>query len=243
VQIYNAKGLAETRRSQKVGSKLRLQFKKLNEILKDHFPSVDEKKMPHEVHYFISEKDAALYESWNYDQQQDLLARLRGQLRQASDSLSKIQTNILYEVSTNLTLPLEVLNGTHDRKTCADEVFDLAPKRTEVEDADQVFKGLLAFGKNIELAIKYTQDELPRGISVRNRNIEAWRIVEAAVGLCRRNPDSIKVPKKINGSGPMRRLLINLFEHYNIDANVDAAFNGWAKHIDKKRESLDLLPI
>lgn len=221
----------------------RAAFRPLRAIFKAHFSSVDEKKIVDAVHFFTAVKESALYEAWNYEQQQELLKNLRRQLRQVSESLSKINTGILDEVYINLTLPLEVLNGTYDQKTCAEEVFDLAPSPAEVNEAQQVFKGLLSFHKNIDLAIKYTQDELPRGIPDRNRNIDAWRVVEAAVEVCRRIPNSINVPKKMNGSGPLRRLLVDLFEHYNINANVDAAFNGWVTHIENKRDSFDLLPI
>jgi len=195
------------------------------------------------VQLFLAEKEVGLYESWNYEQQQDHLTRLRAQLRQASENLSKIHPGVLYEVELNLTLPLEVLNGTYDRKTCAEEVFELAPNSSEVDAAKQVFRGLLSFAENIDKAIKYTQDELPVGIPTGNRNIDAWRVVEAAVEVSRRYPDEMNVPKKMNGSGPLRRLLVDLFNLYNINANVDAAFNGWTKHIDRNRESLDLLPI
>ncbi|WP_263390354.1 hypothetical protein [Ruegeria marisflavi] len=212
-------------------------------ILEKHFASIDEQRISHLVHFFLAVKEAALYESWNFDQQQDHLTRLRAQLRQAAESLSKIHHGVLREVELNLTLPLEVLNGTYDRKTCAEEVFERAPSFAEVDVAKQVFRGLISFAENIDKAIKYTQDELPVGIATGNRNIDAWKVVEAAVEVSRRYPDKMNVPKKMNGSGPLRRLLVDLFDLYNINANVDAAFNGWAKHIDRNRESLDLLPI
>jgi hypothetical protein len=212
-------------------------------ILEKHFPSVDVQKLPDLTHLFLAEKFAALYENWNYNEQQACLTRLRAQLQKASETLSKIHRAVMDEVSVNLTLPLLVLNGTYNRKTCAEEVFDLALGRAEVETAQQVFKGLLSFGENIDKAIKYTQDELPEGIFAGNRNIDAWRVVEAAVEVCRRYPDAINVPKKINGNGPLYHLLVDLLAYYKIKANVDAAFNGWAKHIERKRDSLDLLPI
>lgn len=218
-------------------------FLAVQPILEKHFPLVDKQRTPGIVHLFLAGKEVGLYESWNYEQQQDDLSRLRVQLRQASEILSKIHPGVLREVEVNLTLPLEVLNGTYDRKTCAEEVFELAPSSSEVDATEQVCRGLMSFAENIDKAIKYTQGELPIGIPTRNRNIDAWRVVEAAVEVSRRYPDEMNVPKKMNGSGPLRRLLVDLFNLYNIDANVDAAFNGWLKHMDRNRESLDLLPI
>jgi hypothetical protein len=221
----------------------RQKFRAVRPIFETHFPSVEERKIIDIVHRFTAEKAVGLYENWNYKQQQELLTKLRAQLARAAQSLSKIHKVVLSEVSVNLSLPLEVLNGTYDFKTCSQEVYDSAPTGKEVDEADQVFRGLLSLSENIDKAIKYTQDELPTGISVGNRNIEAWRIVEAAVEVCRTYPDLINVPKKMNGSGPLRRLLVDLFKHYDINSNVDAAFNGWEKQIDRKREFLDLLPI
>lgn len=218
-------------------------FRAVRPIFEKHFPSIEDRRIVGIVHHFIAVKKVGLYENWNFEQQQELLTRLRAQLRQASESLSNIHRGILREVSDNLTLPLDVLNGNFDRKACPKEVLDLAPTRAEVNAANQVFQGLLSSCENIDKAIKYTQDELPVGIPVGNRNIDAWRVVEAAVEVSRSYHDVMNVPKKMNGSGPLRRLLVDLFEHYNINANVDAAFNGWAKNIDRKRDSLDLLPI
>lgn len=218
-------------------------FWELYPIFEKHFPRGDGRRIASMVHSFIAAKEAALCENWNYKQQQDYLTGLRSQLRQAVEILSKIHPEILSEVSGNLTLPLVVLNGTFDRKTCAKEVFDLAPSSADIKAANHVLKGLTSFSENIDKAIKYTQDELPVGIPVGNRNIDAWRVVEAAVEMCRHYPAEMTIPKKMNGYGPLRRLLQDLLDYYNLSANVDAAFNGWLKNIDRKRETLELLPI
>ena len=223
--------------------KYRQHFRGVRPIFEKHFPGVDRQKTPGLVHLFIAEKEVGLFENWNFKEQQRLLSSLRSTLQQAAEILPKIHPGIMREVSANLTLPLKVLNGTYDRKTCAEEVFDLAPSRDESSAASQVLEGLKSFSENLDKAIKYTQEELPVGIAVGNRNIDAWRVVEAAVEVSRRYPDEINVPKKMNGAGPLRRLLVDLFKYYNINANVDAAFNGWSKHIDRNRDLLDLLPI
>ena len=171
------------------------------------------------------------------------MSGLRAQLRKTSEHLGGIHPGILQEISDNLTLPIEVLNGTENRKTCAKEVFDSAPTREETTAAFGVFTGLLAFSENIDKVIKYTQSELPVGIPSGNRKIDAWRVVDGAAELVRAHECSINIPNKMNGSGDMWRLLVDVFEHYKITANVDAAFNGWIKHIDRKHESFGSLPI
>jgi hypothetical protein len=216
---------------------------KVRPIIEKHFSAIDPNKIIGMCHEFLSVKEVGLYESWDYNKQIKLLSQLRAQLQKTNKYLEQLNTVVLKEVEVNLTLPVVVLNGTEDRKTCDKAVFDLAPTMEEVAAATGVFSGLLTFSENIDKAIKYTQDELPFGIPVRNRNIAEWRVVEAAVELTRNPGCAINIPKGMNRSGPLRRLLSDLFELYQIYANVDAAFNGWLEHIERKREFLELLPI
>lgn len=218
-------------------------FRALRPIIDKHFAAFEPGKIVDMTHRFIATEKAALYESWNYNKQQKSLSGLRAQLQKASKHLKAIHPVVLQEIAVNLTLPIVVLNGTEDEKSCAAEVFNLAPSKEEVDAATHVLKGLLKYSENIDKAIKYTQDELPVGIAVGSRKIDAWKVVEAAAELSRTYDCPIDVPAGMNGSGPMRRLLVDLFEHYKITANVDSAYNGWLKHIDRKREFLELLPI
>lgn len=221
----------------------RTKFRALRPIIDKHFAAFEPGKVVEMTHRFIATEEVALYENWNYNKQQKSLSGLRAQLQKASEYLKVVHPAVLREVAGNLTLPIVVLNGTENRKSCAAEVFNLAPSMEEANAATNVLKGLLKYSENIDKAIKYTQDELPVGIVVGSRNIDAWKVVEAAVELIRTYECPILIPKRLNGSGPVHRLLVDLFDHYKITANVDAAYNGWIKHIDRKREFLELLPI
>lgn len=221
----------------------RTKFRAVRPIIDKHFAAFEPDKIVEMTHRFIATEEVALYESWNYKKQLENLSGLRAQLQKASEHLKVIHPVVLQEVAVNLTLPIVVLNGSEDRKSCAAEVFNLAPSVEEANDAANVLKGLLKYSENIDKAIMYTQSELPVGIVVGSRNIDAWKVVEAAAELIRAFECPILIPKGMNGSGPMRRLLVDLFEHYKINGNVDAAYNGWIKHIDRKREFLELLPI
>lgn len=221
----------------------RKKFLGVRPIIEKHFPAFEPKTISDMTHRFVSGEEVALQESWNYKKQQKALSQLRAQFRKANESLGEIHPVILQEINGNLTLPIDVLNGSKDRKTCDEEVFDFAPSSEEANAAANVLKGLLAFSEHIDKAIKFTQDELPVGIMVWNRNIVAWRVVEAAVELIREYKCALNVPDQVGTSGDMRRLLIDLLEHYKITGTADAAFNGWFEHIDSKREFLELLPI
>lgn len=223
--------------------KYREQYWNLLPIFSKHFPKLSDRQKSDICHHYIAAESVALTESWNYQQQQDNLTRLRFHLRSAAENLSTMPGAILSELKTHLGMPLEILNGTYDRKTCDQAVFDMEPSHEDYLAAEGVLTGLVAFSENLDKAIKYTQEELPEGIPVGNRNIRAWRVVEGAVEASRNFPEDMNIPKRMNGSGPLRHLLLDLFEYHNIHSNVDAAYNGWLKNIDRKRESLDLLPI
>lgn len=219
------------------------EFQAVRPIMEKHFSTLEPAKILNLVHMFLAARSSALYEAWDYDAQQKLLTKLRKHLRAAARDLSKIEAAVIGEVRDNITLPLEVLNGTVNRKTCSEEVFDRALSLSDSDIAGGVLVGLGKFEEHIDKAILYTQNELPTGIRRRNRNVAAWRMVECTVEVCRRYPDIINVPKKLDSSGPLYRLLEDLFDHHNINANINRAFKSWIDHVDSNRESLDLLPI
>lgn len=219
------------------------EFHAVRPIMEKHFSTLEPEKIPNLVHMFLAARSSALYEAWDYDAQQKLLTKLRKHLRAAARDLSKIEAAVVGEVQVNLTLPLEVLNGTVNRKTCSEDVFDRALSLSDSNIAGSVLVGLRKFEEHIDKAILYTQNELPTGIRRRNRNIKAWRMVECTVEVCRSYPGIIDVPRKLDGAGPLYRLLEDLFAHHNINANINRAFKSWFDHMDSNRESLFLLPI
>jgi len=222
----------------------RRNFHELRPILKEHFPKVGEQKLAFLIHKFISAYSSALYEAWDIGAEQENLTNFRKHLRKAAEAAKKINPNIKRELSINLSLPLTVLNGTYDRKTCDEKVFESAPDQEKVESIRQIFEILKESADTLDKMIIYTQKELPDGIPTRNRNIGAWRIVEAATEICLpSSPDLINIPKRMGPYGPLYRLLVDLFEYYGMNANVEGAFNSWVKGIHRKREFLDLLPI
>ena len=221
----------------------KIKFWRVAPVLEKHFPNFPLKKIDGMTHMFIATEDVGLFETYDYNAQLKHLSQLRLYLGKISKHLEGLHHVVEMEVKANLSLPRTVLNGQHDRKTCAEEVFDTAPSPQDVEIARNALIGLKLMGDQIEQAIKYTEGDLPTGIPIRNRNIAAWKIVEAAVEVVRRYDCQVHIPKRMQGTGPMRRLLADLLDAHEIYCNVDAAFNGWLKHIDQKREDLDLLPI
>ncbi len=77
-------------------------FRAVRPIFEKHFHSVDTDRIPDLVHRFTAAKEVGLYENWNYEQQQELLTKLRAQLGRAAESLSKIHKVVLSEVSALL---------------------------------------------------------------------------------------------------------------------------------------------
>lgn len=111
----------------------RTKFRALRPIIEKHFVTFRLGKIVEMTKRFIAEEEAALYECWNYNKQQKCLSGLRAQLQKASEHLKGVHPGVLRELSTNLTLPIAVLNGTEDRKPCAAEVFNLAPSMEEAD--------------------------------------------------------------------------------------------------------------
>lgn len=221
----------------------RVKFSLLKPILEKHFPGYSANKVSHMVDMFISTEECGLYETYDYKAQMENLAKFRHHLSQAARSLSKIHRSVESEITGNITLPIEVLVGKEDRKTCAPEIFDHAPCMDQVQMASHLFRALREMNDHIDKSIKYTMDYLPTGIPSRNRNIAEWKVVEGIVDVIRRYECEIHIPERMGTSGPLWRLLTDLLQALNLRGTADAAFNGWLQHIDRKRESFELLPL
>lgn len=166
----------------------------LKAVLKNHFSTDSNETLSSIIHFFIGAKETTQDEAWDINSEKE---NLRSNLRKAAEAIKKIHPAIMYEISSNLTLPLEVLNGTYNRKTCDKEIFELAPSQEKVDSIKQIYLGLLEHSEALDKAIWYTLNDLSEGIPIRNRNIEAWKIVEGAVVTCRTYPGYINVPKRL----------------------------------------------
>ena len=218
-------------------------FVEVRKIIQKHFPNFAPSRIDGITGRFIAEREVGLYESWDYPKQQKHLSGLRLQLAKAAKHLAELHPHVRSELSLNVPLPLEVLNQKVVRRDYPEEAFLPARSVKHIDRAQHVFEDLLNFAENIDKAISYAQHELVEGIPVKNRNIDEWRVVEAAIDLIRSSGSNMNIPKRMNGSGPLWRFLSDLFQHYEKTGNVNAAFSGWLKNIDKKRETLQLLAI
>lgn len=216
---------------------------KIQPIFERHMATLGKEKTGGLARNFVIELDSALWEAWQYGEQQKLLQKLKHQVRILSEIVKAISPAAFQEIEADATVPRMILDGSYRPKGDDD------PKWLEGErplPAEVAIKGMYDLSENYEdlqLAIEATRQRLPRGIPTRNRNIDAWRVVEAAAYVCRHTPKTIRVPKSTNGSGPFYRLLVDLFSFYNITSEVNGAVRSWRTHIDNKRESLDLLPM
>lgn len=219
----------------------RLEFQYLRPIFAKHFPKLDERKLFGIIHYYMACYENGLGEVWSYKNQQKHLSSLRSSLSRAASAINDIHDLVIREINGNLALPMEVLNGQCDCSNCPSSAFENAIDETL--SVKSTFKDLLDHHRRIDLAIKYTQDALPKGIPIRVRNMKAWTIVEAAAIVSRNYPEDMNVPSKTNSSGPFWKLLRDLFSHHSCSSNIDSTFNEWWLKLDSKRESFHLLPI
>lgn len=224
--------------------KYRNRFHDIRPIFEEHAPNLIEEELHRMIHFYLAAFDAGIGEVWIVDQEKKRLSEIRGHVRALKSALSDLHPLIFDEIDLNLTLPTEVLGRRKDRKNCAETVFDAAPSTAEANAVQSVLRHLVKYEENLQLAIKYTEKELPVGIPIQIRNKDAWSIVQAAAEACRaHHPKKKFVPTTINGSGPFRRLLIALFDFHDCHGNVDGYFNQWVAKIDGKMESFDLLSI
>lgn len=215
----------------------------IEKIMSNHFPSATTETVGDMVHFFIAAKRAALMEVWNYKQEIASLGSLRLQLQKIAVTLLEMNPLIFDELKVNFTLPIEVLEGKIPWRTAPEELYDTAPTQVDTSAMADALSNIAKYANHIDQAIKYTQTDLPEGIPRGKRAIPAWRVVEAAAELTRAFPGTFDVPSSMNGSGPMRRFLVDLFVYYAVNSNIDSAFNGWREHIDSNRENLNLWPI
>lgn len=215
----------------------------IEKIISQHFQSASPRRLNEMVHCFIAGKRAALLEVWNYKQEIDGLGALRLHLQKAVSSILDMHPLVFDEVKANFSLPIEILEGKYPWRDAPEEVYDTAPLHADTSAMADAVLHIAKFSHHIDQAIRFTQADLPEGIPRGKRAIPAWRIVEAAAELVRKFPGTFEVPSSMNGSGPMRRFLVDLFAHYDVRSNIDSAFNGWREHIDNNRENLKLLPI
>lgn len=94
----------------------------------------------------------------------------------------------------------------------------------------------------LKAAIRLLNDALPAGVATRNRPMNDWAVIEAAAELCRARK-LMNVPNSLGTESPFHRLLEALFRVFPTQTTPVASFKGWKKHVDTKRENLDLLDM
>lgn len=188
------------------------------------------------------------YESW-------MMAFWTGD--QARKELDKLEKALRQSVVAYNALPAAVRDGLHgnaqqwdyfakDRFLASTNLNFIFVSDIPQSEAETVSTGLNTFAENPDdflKAIEVTRKRLPEGIPTRNRAVQKWALIEATVELVRAH-EAMNVPKSIDQSGDLGRLLAAVFDVFGIKVNsFRQLFDSWREHIDSKRETFDLLSM
>jgi len=221
----------------------RAMHKEITQIFEIHFPKLETYEYCEMTSQFLAAYNVSLLEVWNYEKEQEKLAKLKYQVRKISELYNSIPQVIKIEIQGNSTLPVKVLNGSYTPSSNEDDIFQFNLAELPSYRAFQALEMLSSHFEDLLPVLERTSEDLPRGIDNRKRAIEAWRLVEATAEICRSRPDTINVPKFMNEAGQFYHLLEDLFIYFDIGKDSVSAFKAWRKHVDSIREDLDLLPM
>ena len=212
---------------------------KIAAVFKEHIEPLERSRPNDDARHFVDEYEIFLDDFWTKQEAQTAL----GGLSRAIQYLCQA-----YEIVPNLIredLVMEATGVDWERKerfqeqTTLDIEFKLSLPAPVSQEAVKALKTLVARKDGMFSTIDAIRKTLPEGIKTRNRPREAWAIIHAAVAVSD-GGTRIRVPKAIYKSGPMYRLLRDLFDLFRINITVGGAYNGWRTHIYGKCENFDL---
>lgn len=183
------------------------------------------------VHHLVFDQAHSLEEFWPPEKVLSEIAKLRACLLKAK------------YIREHLPPPIE--DAIRGAAVQASGVLD-KDKETEIDlctesslEASTSWKAYIATGNFfrqiddyipfLDAAAKKAEEGAPQG----KKAIEAWRLVDATVGLCDRNPGTVTVPKSMNEAGPFYRLLVDLFDLFEIEESPVSAFRGWKRFVGR----------
>ncbi|MFD0980618.1 hypothetical protein [Tropicimonas aquimaris] len=218
-------------------------YDRLVPVLNEHFKRCENFKAKEHAYHFLGDYYHIRMNLWSRERSSKAL----GDLRRAIVELIKAYENTPIPVRKELALNHEDIREEarneflkqHDRQVILPGAFDLP----DVSKATSALKVLYEERKGLLLTIDKTQGALPEGFATRNRPLKEWALIEVSVRLVREF-DAMNVPHEIDRSGPMYRLLKDVFEVFGIRKDsLQGVYRGWREHMDGKFDIDDLLTI
>lgn len=181
---------------------------------------------------------------WNRQQVQEVLDRLKRNLADITSAYGSLPTLVAEDLKLNATVCDDLRYDKFLKKTDLDVIFaNMKPARS-ASIAIKALEPLAVHCSGLIEAIEMTRRELPQGMVTKNRqSFNQWALIEATVRLVRRY-NAMNIPNSMDQSGPLHKLLKEVFEIFGIKKNsFKRVFESWQMYIDGKLESYDLPSI
>ncbi|WP_372573887.1 hypothetical protein [Ruegeria jejuensis] len=207
----------------------------LRDLLRRHFEKFDRfdgESYNWLAHYLVFDQAHELDEFWSAKNVLDDLAKLRSRLREADDIIDRLPVPVgdAFRIGALNRSGLLAGDGTvDDSDGRSQERLEQTPYWQAYMAQDKFFKKVHLFLDLIEDA----EEKAKEGEPVGKKAIEAWRLVEACVGLCERHPGTIDVPKAMNESGPFYRFLSDIFELFEIEELPTSSYRSWKRYVGR----------
>lgn len=212
-------------------------------ILEAHFKGCEKFKADEQAHNFLVEYSQMRQNLWTREQAEEALDELRIAIVKLVDAYDMTPYLVLRELSVNHDEVLQKAKKEFMKTTKRDLFFWSMVDLPDVHKATTALKDLCDEREGLLSTIEMTRRALPEGFSTRNRPLQEWALIETCVCLVREF-DAMNVPKQVGRTGPLFRLLRDVFEVFGITkGDFTGVYRGWRDKVDGKFKGADLLTI
>ncbi len=212
-------------------------------VFKEHFHHCPGFKDHQETHRFMAHYEAIRHDLWTKEYASEVLDDLKRAIVELIGAYRKVPKLVLDDLSLNDEKIQEIKEKRYWESNTTGYAFVSELPSAYAQEAADALATLYANHEDYLTSIGITRKGLPKGFSTRNRPLKEWALIEATVDVVRTH-NAMFVPKSMKSSGPLFRLLRDVFHIFGIEKDsFEGVYGGWKKHMDSKFENADLLPI
>lgn len=185
---------------------------------------------------FIRARNNACFDMWSAAKQIKDLQSLKKSIKKVGEIYNSLpqtlQTSILFAATKSIEIDGE------DLLTREEEATQVLLEKLVMRDSTglqgyDALQVMARYYSDLIPAIDEAIEEARNGVSVGNKAIDAWRLVEACDYICCSHSGHISVPKYMNSSGDFYRLVRDVFFLFGVDNDPGDIFTSWRKHVGK----------
>lgn len=182
--------------------------------------------------FLLKRSLTALPDVWPRSEVRADLKKIRKNLSEAASLIEGLPEGIVNRMGEKAIQSLGVkieAEASWGARVDFDRTLEKLPERRAL----QTISDLASQIAHITALVSFAIEEAGKGEPIGNKQIEAWRIVDTCAEICNLRPESISVPRSMNNAGPFYRLLVDVFEAFELDADPVSAFRGWRRYVDR----------